>query len=107
LICREPRHQGDAGWRLDHVDARSGWQFGEGFATNSGATTRGTRAMRVDVVNDRANLGISAGPTFAVALEVAKKTAPGDVILAMLPDTGERYLSTILFEGVNEGSDEP
>ena len=35
------------------------------------------------------------------------KTRPkGSVILAMLPDTGERYLSTFLFEGVNEGSDE-
>jgi cysteine synthase A len=50
--------------------------------------------------------GISAGGTFAAALEVAKKAEPGDVILAMLPDTGERYLSTFLFEGVNEGSDD-
>jgi cysteine synthase len=50
--------------------------------------------------------GISSGGTFAAALEVAKKAKPGDVILAMLPDTGERYLSTFLFEGVNEGSDE-
>jgi cysteine synthase len=50
--------------------------------------------------------GISSGGTFAAALEVAKKAKPGDVILAMLPDTGERYLSTILFEGINEGSDE-
>ncbi|MDE2497708.1 MAG: cysteine synthase A, partial [Xanthomonadaceae bacterium] len=30
----------------------------------------------------------------------------GSVLLAMLPDTGERYLSTFLFEGVNEGSDD-
>ncbi|MFN8011098.1 MAG: cysteine synthase A [Holophagaceae bacterium] len=50
--------------------------------------------------------GLSAGGTFAAALEVAKQARPGDVILAMLPDTGERYLSTILFENVNEGSDE-
>jgi cysteine synthase A len=50
--------------------------------------------------------GISSGGTFAAALEIAKKAKPGDVILAMLPDTGERYLSTILFEGINEGSDE-
>ena len=51
--------------------------------------------------------GLSSGGTFAAALEVAKHHAqPGDVILAMLPDTGERYLSTILFEGINEGSDE-
>jgi cysteine synthase A len=57
--------------------------------------------------NEGIFVGISAGATFAAALEVAKKAAPGDVILAMLPDTGERYLSTILFEGVNEGSDEP
>jgi cysteine synthase A len=50
--------------------------------------------------------GISAGGTFAAALEVARTAQPGHVILAMLPDTGERYLSTFLFEGVNEGSDD-
>jgi cysteine synthase A len=50
--------------------------------------------------------GISSGGTFAAALDVAKQAKPGDVILAMLPDTGERYLSTFLFEGVNEGTDE-
>ncbi len=49
--------------------------------------------------------GISSGGTFAAALAVAKQAKPGDVILAMLPDTGERYLSTILFEGINEGTD--
>jgi cysteine synthase A len=42
----------------------------------------------------------------AAALEVAKDAPAGSVLLAMLPDTGERYLSTFLFEGVNEGSDE-
>jgi cysteine synthase A len=50
--------------------------------------------------------GISSGATLAAALEVAREAAPGTVLLAMLPDTGERYLSTYLFEGVNEGSDE-
>ena len=50
--------------------------------------------------------GISSGGTFAAALEVAKQAKPGDVILAMLPDTGERYLTTILSEGINEGTDE-
>ena len=49
--------------------------------------------------------GISSGGTFAAALDVAKQAKSGDVILAMLPDTGERYLSTILFEGINEGTD--
>ncbi|UNK50871.1 cysteine synthase A [Lysobacter sp. S4-A87] len=51
-------------------------------------------------------VGISAGATAAAALEVARNAEKGSVILAMLPDTGERYLSTFLFEGVNEGSDD-
>lgn len=50
--------------------------------------------------------GISGGGTFAAALEVAKTLEPGSVVLAMIPDTGERYLSTFLFEGINEGSDD-
>jgi cysteine synthase A len=50
--------------------------------------------------------GISSGGTLAAALKVAQKAAQGSVILAMLPDTGERYLSTILFEGITEASDE-
>ena len=51
-------------------------------------------------------VGISAGATLAAALQVAETAPAGSVLLAMLPDTGERYLSTFLFEGVNEGSDE-
>ena len=50
--------------------------------------------------------GISSGATLATALDVAEGAPKGSVILAMLPDTGERYLSTPLFEGVNEGSDD-
>ena len=50
--------------------------------------------------------GVSAGATVAAALEVAKSAAPGAAILAMLPDTGERYLSTFLLEDVPEGSDD-
>ena len=50
--------------------------------------------------------GISSGATLAAAVQVAADAPPGSVLLAMLPDTGERYLSTFLFEGVNEGSDE-
>lgn len=51
-------------------------------------------------------VGISAGGTVAAALEVAKTARDGDVILAMLPDTGERYFSTPLFADINEGSDD-
>ncbi|HKC17171.1 MAG TPA: cysteine synthase A [Steroidobacteraceae bacterium] len=54
-------------------------------------------------------VGISSGATFAAALTVARQASaesgPGAVILAMLPDTGERYLSTALFEGIPDGSD--
>ncbi len=50
--------------------------------------------------------GISSGATVAAALHVAATAPQGSVLLAMLPDTGERYLSTFLMEGVNEGSDD-
>ena len=49
--------------------------------------------------------GISSGATFTAALKVAADAAQGAVLLAMLPDTGERYLSTVLFEGIAEGGD--
>jgi cysteine synthase A len=49
--------------------------------------------------------GISSGATFAAAAKIATEAPDGSVILAMLPDTGERYLSTPLFEGIAEGSD--
>ena len=45
-------------------------------------------------------VGISAGATFAAALEIAESAPAGSNILAMLPDTGERYLTTPLFEGI-------
>lgn len=50
--------------------------------------------------------GISAGATVATALRIADSAPQGSVMLAMLPDTGERYLSTFLFDGLNEGSDD-
>jgi cysteine synthase len=46
--------------------------------------------------------GVSGGSTFAVAMKIAEKAKPGSVILCMLPDTGERYLSSPLFEGIPE-----
>jgi len=47
--------------------------------------------------------GISGGSTFAVAMKLAGTAPDGSVMLVMLPDTGERYLSTPLFEGIPEG----
>ncbi len=51
-------------------------------------------------------VGISAGGTLAAALKVAEGAEPGSVLLAMLPDTGERYLSTPLFADISEASDD-
>ena len=46
--------------------------------------------------------GVSGGSTFAVAMRIAERAEPGTVILCMLPDTGERYMSTLLFETIPE-----
>ena len=52
-------------------------------------------------------VGISGGGTFAGALDVCKRAAPGSTVLCMLPDTAERYLSTPLFADIEaEMSDE-
>jgi cysteine synthase A len=61
---------------------------------------------RALAVNEGIFCGISSGGTFAAALKVAESAEPGSVILTMLPDTGERYLSTPLFESIPEGPDE-
>jgi cysteine synthase A len=50
--------------------------------------------------------GVSGGSTFAVAMQIAETAPEGSVILAMLPDTGERYMSTPLFEEIPEDMDE-
>lgn len=50
--------------------------------------------------------GISGGATFAVAMRLAEAAPEGTVILAILPDTGERYLSTPLFQQIPEEMDE-
>jgi len=67
---------------------------------------RAIETARALAANEGIFAGISSGATLAAALEVAESAAEGSVILAMLPDTGERYLTTPLFEGVNEGSDD-
>jgi cysteine synthase A len=63
-------------------------------------------AARALAVNEGIFCGISSGGTFAAAQKVAETAEPGAVILAMLPDTGERYLSTPLFADVPDGPDD-
>jgi cysteine synthase A len=50
--------------------------------------------------------GISGGATLTAALKIADQAEAGSVILAMLPDTAERYMTTPLFASINEGSDD-
>jgi cysteine synthase A len=49
--------------------------------------------------------GISGGSTFAIAVEIAEKAPDGSVILCMLPDTAERYMSSPLFESIESEMD--
>jgi cysteine synthase len=62
-------------------------------------------ASRALAKNEGIFCGISSGGTFAAARKIAEEAPAGSVVLAMLPDTGERYLSTPLFEGIADGSD--
>lgn len=50
--------------------------------------------------------GISGGASFAVARQIAERAPAGSVILCMLPDTGERYMTTPLFDGIEADMDE-
>ena len=67
--------------------------------------TEALETARALARNEGIFCGISCGGTFAAALKVAHEAPEGAVILAMLPDTGERYLSTALFADLPEGSD--
>jgi cysteine synthase A len=69
------------------------------------ADTEAVEAARKLASGEGIFCGISSGGTFAAALKVAAEAPQGSVILAMLPDTGERYLSTVLFEGIADGGD--
>ena len=50
--------------------------------------------------------GISGGSTFGVARQIAERAPAGSVILCMLPDTGERYMTTPMFDGIETEMDE-
>ena len=91
------------GWTPDFVPAVLNRAMADSLATV-------TDAEAIDCARQLARqegifCGISSGGTFAAALKVARTAEPGTVLLAMLPDTGERYLSTALFEGISDGSD--
>ena len=92
------------GWTPDFVpDVLNREVYDELFTIDD---TRAIETSRRLAAEEGIFVGISAGATVATALEVAEKAVPGSVILAMLPDTGERYFSTPLFADINEGSDD-
>ena len=85
------------GWSPDFIPKLTGDAAG---MVDKVITVAGPDAMRNSrqlAQKEGILVGISAGATFTAALEVAKDAPKGTTILAMLPDTGERYLSTPLF----------
>ncbi len=92
------------GWTPDFIPAT----FDQGVAHQNVPVSdeEAIETSRALAVKEGIFCGISAGGTFAAALKVAESAAAGSVILAMLPDTGERYLSTPLFAEIPEGPDE-
>jgi cysteine synthase A len=91
------------GWTPDLVPAVLNREVPHRLVTVTDAEA--VEAARVLARSEGIFCGISSGGTFAAALKVAKEADVGSVILAMLPDTGERYLTTLLFEGIPDGSD--
>ena len=91
------------GWNPDFVPAVLDTNVYERIVTVTDVEARD--AARALAHREGIFCGVSAGGTFAAAVKVAKESPEGTVLLAMLPDTGERYLSTFLFEGITEESD--
>ena len=92
------------GWTPDFIPAVLDRKGFDEIVTVSDIEARD--AARDLAVKEGIFCGISSGGTFAGARKIAEKGGKGTCVLAMLPDTGERYLSTILFEGISEASDE-
>ncbi len=90
------------GWTPDFIPKLTGDSIDAGSADHilTVANPRAMECSRNLAQQEGIFVGISAGATLAAALEIAESAAQGSNILAMLPDTGERYLSTPLFEGI-------
>jgi len=92
------------GWTPDFVPKLAGDARAAGLIDRFEAI-EGTDALRLArelATREGIFCGISGGATLAAALQVAETAPTGSRILAMIPDTGERYLSTVLFDDVPE-----
>lgn len=92
------------GWTPDFIPDVLNRDIADAVLGIDDVLARGT-ARRL-AVEEGIFAGLSSGATIAAALRVAETAPEGSVLLAMLPDTGERYLSTFLFDGISEGSDD-
>jgi cysteine synthase A len=90
------------GWSPDFISrlTESAWQEGliDGIVPVAGEEA--LRRARELATREGIFVGTSSGATLAAALHVAREAPPGSNIVCMLPDTGERYLSTPLFDGI-------
>jgi len=87
------------GWSPDFIPKLTGDAVDAGYVDRV-ITVAGPDAMRSSrelAQKEGILVGISSGATFAAALQVAREAPKGSTVLCMLPDTGERYLSTPLF----------
>ena len=90
------------GWSPDFVSSLTETAFREGLVDEivPVAGQEALRLARALATQEGIFAGPSSGATLAAALEVARRAPPGSHIVCMLPDTGERYLSTPLFDGI-------
>ncbi len=90
------------GWSPDFISSLTESAFAEGLVDEI-VPVNGNDAMRLSrelATLEGIFVGTSSGATLAAALDVARRAPPGSHIVCMLPDTGERYLSTPLFDGI-------
>ncbi|MCL4765787.1 MAG: pyridoxal-phosphate dependent enzyme [Hyphomicrobiaceae bacterium] len=92
------------GWAPDFIpkltrDALVAEHVDEVVAVNGNEALRLTREL---AAREGIFSGITGGATLAAAIDVCKRAPKGSTVLCMIPDTGERYLSTVLFDGISE-----
>ena len=91
------------GWSPDFVSRLTETAAAEGLIDEI-VPVNGNESLRLArelATREGIFVGPSSGATLAAALDVARRAPPGSHIVCMLPDTGERYLSTPLFEGID------
>jgi cysteine synthase A len=92
------------GWAPDFISRLTEDALGAGYVDEI-VPVAGNDALRMARELARQEgifVGTSSGATLAAALEVARRSPPGTNIVCMLPDTGERYMTTPLFEHIGE-----